>query len=361
MENKLLGQKKNKFGLYEASLATLLFLIYNTIFSFLYAFIPDSFTENIMVASIANILLESTFVLTALTVACTRKINIKKATNVEKKINKRMVWLCFLISLVSIVGFGDITNLFIEFLYALGYRSILPSMAITSFAEYLLYVVVSCVTPALCEEFLFRGTILSGLKEYSIKIAVIVSALIFTFMHGNAEQTVHQFIVGVVIGYVFYKSGNFWLGVIIHFFNNFIAVTASYLMTFISAETTDVVEEVAVQVDAFSIVISIVSTILFVWAGYYFIKILIDKLLKENEKVNGEIQEDLNLQSITVDGKEQTVEMVIEGEVVEKSEKSTQIKKTSQMMPMSVIVMFTIAGLIMFGNWLLALISGFGG
>ena len=77
---------------------------------------------------------------------------------------------------------------------------------------YLIYIIISCVTPAVCEEILFRGTIASGLKEKGFKIALFGSAIIFTLMHGNPEQTVHQFIIGLVVGYIFLKTGNIWLG-----------------------------------------------------------------------------------------------------------------------------------------------------
>ena len=231
METNLLNSKKSKFGIYEVALATLLFVIYNFIFIELYAFVPQNIRANEIVYYLATIALESMFVLAAITVAATRKVDIKKATGLTKKVNGRMVWIGFLISVTCLVFFGDITNVFIEILSLLGYTSVLSDIVIDTFWRFLAYVIISCVTPAFCEEFLFRGTILSGLKQYGAKIAIIVSAIIFTFMHGNAEQTVHQFIIGLIIGFLFYKTGNFWIGVIIHFFNNFISISITYLIT----------------------------------------------------------------------------------------------------------------------------------
>jgi hypothetical protein len=46
---------------------------------------------------------------------------------------------------------------------------------------------------------LFRGVILSGFRKYGFKVTVFFSALIFMIMHGNAEQTIHQFIVGIIL------------------------------------------------------------------------------------------------------------------------------------------------------------------
>ena len=363
MENNLLNKKKQKFGIYEAALATLLFIIYNFIFSVVYTCLPDWVTANEVVNFVANFLLSTTFALTAITVACTRKIDILKATGIkQKKINGRMVWLCFWISLVSIIGFGDITTIFMEILYAFGYKSVLPDMAVTTVWQYIGYVLVTCMTPAFCEEFLFRGTILSGLKQYGGKVAVLCSALIFTFMHGNAEQTVHQFIVGVLIGYVFYRSGNLWLGVLIHFFNNFIAITASFLVSLLSSGET--VSTATTVLDAGEIIYSLISTAIFVAFGYYLVRMLIEKLLREDEFVNSKVQESLNLQPIVVDGQEQVVEMVIEGEAVSNNENQVDetmlVEEKKESISTTVIVLFALSGLYLVGNWMVALLAGLG-
>ena len=138
--------------------------------------------------------------------------------------------------------------MFIEFLEICGYSSILGSLEIGNFGIYLVYVLTACIAPAICEEFLFRGVIASGLKEKGFTIALIASSVIFTFMHGNPEQTVHQFIIGYVIGYAFLKTGNIWIGVIVHFVNNFTAVTMSYVSNLTSG--SEAVVEVAESVAA---------------------------------------------------------------------------------------------------------------
>jgi hypothetical protein len=58
MENKLLGAKKDKFGLYEASLASLLFIIYNFIFVLGYKLLPVSFKNNEILTYVVMFLIE---------------------------------------------------------------------------------------------------------------------------------------------------------------------------------------------------------------------------------------------------------------------------------------------------------------
>lgn len=367
METNLLNSKKSKFGIYEVALATLLFVIYNFIFIELYAFVPQNIRANEIVYYLATIALESMFVLAAITVAATRKVDIKKATGLTKKVNGRMVWLGFLISVTCLVFFGDITNVFIEILSLLGYTSVLSDIVIDTFWRFLAYVIISCITPAFCEEFLFRGTILSGLKQYGAKIAIIVSAIIFTFMHGNAEQTVHQFIIGLIIGFLFYKTGNFWIGVIIHFFNNFISISITYLITLIQSNSdiaqtaTEVMQEITVS----QVIIDLIFALIFAYCGYHIIMRLFNMILKEDESLNKVPTQNLSEQTISVDGEEQKVEMTVNGEAVsessqtENNESKTEPEKPEQLSK-GTIVMFAISGIYLMFEWLASLLLGLG-
>lgn len=365
MENKLLDSKRLNFGVYESALASVLFVIYNFLFIQLFTMLPLNFRQIDVVGMIASFLLEATFAVAAVTVALSKKINITKASGMNKKISKRMVWLGFWIAVVCLIGFGNLTNVFLEILEAIGYTSVLSDLAIDTFWKYIGYVIVSCATPAFCEELLFRGTILSGLKKYGATIAIIVSSVIFTFMHGNAEQTVHQFIIGALVGFIFYKTGNLWLGVIIHFFNNFLSVTASYLMNLLSDPSS--AEQVAetVEMTGVDILFDAIYAIAFAYFGWYLVRILISKLFDEDKKINGEHQENTNTQTILVDGKEAVVEMAIDGEVApieteEKQQSETTQEKTKEPLSPGAIIMFAMCGLYLAFEWIGSLLIGFG-
>lgn len=87
----------------------------------------------------------------------------------------------------------------------------------------ILYIIYISVVPAMTEEFAFRGVIMQPLRKYGDKFAIVMSALVFGLMHGNAVQAVFAFIVGIVIGYAVVVTGSMWTGIIIHFFNNFMS------------------------------------------------------------------------------------------------------------------------------------------
>ncbi len=74
--------------------------------------------------------------------------------------------------------------------------------------------------PAICEEALFRGVIMRGLRQFGDGFAVIASALIFALMHGSYEQFVLQFATGIVIAIAVTVTDNFFVGSAIHFLYN---------------------------------------------------------------------------------------------------------------------------------------------
>jgi len=77
----------------------------------------------------------------------------------------------------------------------------------------------------LFEEIIFRGIILNGLlKRYSPAIAIVVSSLLFATVHLNPWQFVSAFILGLFIGWVYYKTQSLTFGIIVHAFNNLVAV-----------------------------------------------------------------------------------------------------------------------------------------
>lgn len=94
--------------------------------------------------------------------------------------------------------------------------------------------VISIVILApIAEEIVFRGAILNTLlKILSNKtpwIAICISALLFCSIHGNRAQGLNAFILGLIIGWMFYKTGSIALGFVFHLANNAIATILTYI------------------------------------------------------------------------------------------------------------------------------------
>ena len=100
-----------------------------------------------------------------------------------------------------------------------------------NFSDYFISVIVIALLPAVFEETLFRGGIQNLLSRWFKKpvLAIIVTAIIFSAVHGSYLGFLSRFALGFVLGWVYYRTNNIWLNIIGHFFNNAAAVTSLYL------------------------------------------------------------------------------------------------------------------------------------
>jgi membrane protease YdiL (CAAX protease family) len=84
--------------------------------------------------------------------------------------------------------------------------------------------------PALGEELFFRGAIQGVLQQkVNIKIAIWITAIIFSAIHMQFYGFLPRMLMGAFFGYLLMWNGNLWLPVVAHFTNNFIAVIFYYL------------------------------------------------------------------------------------------------------------------------------------
>lgn len=78
------------------------------------------------------------------------------------------------------------------------------------------------------EEWLCRGIILRGLlKKVGPTWAIVISAAVFGLIHGNIWQAIPAFLIGCLLGYVYYKTGSLKLTMLMHCVNNTLAVIFS--------------------------------------------------------------------------------------------------------------------------------------
>ncbi len=94
-------------------------------------------------------------------------------------------------------------------------------------------VLLMALVPAICEEFAFRGFILSGLAAgHRPRSAIFVSAFLFGFLHvllSLFQQLFGATVLGVVLGLLAIRSKSLLPGIIFHFLNNFFAIARGAL------------------------------------------------------------------------------------------------------------------------------------
>lgn len=97
------------------------------------------------------------------------------------------------------------------------------------------------VVAAVVEETAMRGFVMGNLRRYGDGFAIVMSAFLFGFMHGNLIQAPFALIAGMGLGYLSVKTGTLWTGIIIHFLNNMISLSVTYLSDIVPEETLNVV------------------------------------------------------------------------------------------------------------------------
>jgi membrane protease YdiL (CAAX protease family) len=81
--------------------------------------------------------------------------------------------------------------------------------------------------PAVCEEFLFRGLILSEYRSLGSVNAVIISALCFAMLHCSIENFPIYFFAGIVLGFVTVVTRSIISSIIIHLISNALSIYGS--------------------------------------------------------------------------------------------------------------------------------------
>lgn len=76
--------------------------------------------------------------------------------------------------------------------------------------------ICTCICAPLGEELLFRKLLVDRVRGYGDATAILLSGLLFGLFHGNLFQFFYAFLVGMVLAYVYTRTGRYWLCVAMH-------------------------------------------------------------------------------------------------------------------------------------------------
>lgn len=98
--------------------------------------------------------------------------------------------------------------------------------------DLLIFLLVSAVVPAICEELFFRGGVQQLLTEWTKKphAAIIITAFIFSLLHIDPFGFFARFILGIALGYLFWWSGSLRLSIAAHFVFNAFGIINLYFV-----------------------------------------------------------------------------------------------------------------------------------
>jgi sodium transport system permease protein len=83
------------------------------------------------------------------------------------------------------------------------------------------------VTPALCEEAVFRGVLLGGTGDLDPWRRIVLNGLVFGLFHLSFETAIRflpSATLGMFIAWAVVRTGSIWVGVLMHFLNNGVIV-----------------------------------------------------------------------------------------------------------------------------------------
>lgn len=131
--------------------------------------------------------------------------------------------------------------------------------------SFFINVLLIAIIPAIGEELTFRGVLQPLFIKLSDKkhVSIIFVAFVFAFIHFQFLDFLPRFILGVVYGYVFYYSKNILTTILLHFFNNFLAL----LLVFYTVRTN---EELIIESNG-NVFVLILGVSFTIW-GIYILK-----------------------------------------------------------------------------------------
>lgn len=100
------------------------------------------------------------------------------------------------------------------------------------YSDLLLNILIICIIPAFCEEFFFRGFLQRIFMKWirDPHLAIFLAAVIFSAFHFDAVMFFPRFLLGALLGYLFYWTGSLWVPMVGHFINNAQYVASSFIL-----------------------------------------------------------------------------------------------------------------------------------
>lgn len=180
----------------------------------------EALQDNAVYLCVGTVLTELSFLVTAFFISRHGKVNFIQATGIKVT----TPWWTYLgaiaLSILVLLLLNPIIGCWQILLDNIGYSISTLPFEIDSVPNLFLGLLLFALIPAICEEFLFRGLILNGLRKYGMWTSVLTSAAFFGIMHMSLLQLPYTFLLGVVLGFVVYFTRNLTLSILMHFINN---------------------------------------------------------------------------------------------------------------------------------------------
>ena len=131
-----------------------------------------------------------------------------------------------------------------------------------------IYFIYIAVIPAIAEELLFRKLVCGELRRYGIGVAVISSGVLFGLMHANAGQVLYASASGMILAWLFVKTGSVIYPIILHFVNNAVSAVVVIVEARYSYDTALALSEKADLI----MILWLVAALIYFYVKYLCLK-----------------------------------------------------------------------------------------
>lgn len=202
-----------------------------------------------------------------LIIALILKVDFRERFKLKKfKLSSLLYCFILFLALLPISGFLSSLTSFIFGQNANGIDSYIESLHVSGLMQWF----IIAITPAICEEMMFRGLLIDKKMGLNIHLISILSGLMFAMFHVGFDQLFYTFPLGMVFAYVTIISGSIFPAMFMHLLNN----SLSTLFTLIPSGTEEIVTEEIITLG------SLLPMFVAAAIGSLIIKFVLGKMIK---------------------------------------------------------------------------------
>lgn len=171
------------------------------------------------------------------------KYNIKETLKLRKTkpVNYLIVVFLMLFGMPVVGVLNAVVLVTIRLLF--GKNLPIPQIQIPDIPTLFIAVLIIGASAAICEETLFRGVISKGFDRFGTVTSLIITSILFGILHRDIQKGVSTILLGALIGFIVYRTGSIYAGMVAHFTNN----TAAVLLTFGAAKMSERLEQMGIE------------------------------------------------------------------------------------------------------------------
>ena len=136
-------------------------------------------------------------------------------------------------------------------------------------------ILITVIIGPFMEELVFRKVLISRMRVYGERLAIVSSALIFGLFHGNLSQFFYAAALGLVFGYVYLRSDSIWYSFGMHAAVNFIGGIVSAEMIKRSGISSMLSDGAAGLAPDPGSVMEAIGPGMFLWVGFMLLLIVL--------------------------------------------------------------------------------------